>query len=185
MSDSSAQALGLLAGIGIIVVLVAFVIGIVVYIAYSYPLYCMAKNANLENPWLAFVPIAQYYTLCMLSDDEFELFGSWKFPNRQWGFWGILICIGATLLLSAVPVLGGLVSFAGKVAVGILMWRMYYDMIRTFGPQGKDTPNAMIMAIGCAVINIVAIIILWMYKDNMPQSSNPYVDSTSSDYLNQ
>lgn len=185
MSDTSMQALGLLAGFGIVIGLIVFVVGIVVYVAYCYPLYCMAKNANLDTPWLAFIPIAQIYTLCMLSDDEFELFGSWTFPDRKWGFWGVLICIGAVMILSFVPLLGQLASFAGEVAVGILMWRMYYDMIRTFGPQGKDTPNAMIMAIGCVVINLVAIIIMWMYKDNMPQSSNSYVDSTSSDYLNQ
>lgn len=49
--------------IGLIVLVFAFVIGIAVYIFHSIGLYRLAKNQGIENAWLAWIPIGNYYII--------------------------------------------------------------------------------------------------------------------------
>lgn len=41
-----------------------------VFIMYSIGLYKMAKNQNLENPWLAWIPVGNYYIVGLLAKDS-------------------------------------------------------------------------------------------------------------------
>lgn len=52
----------LLAVLGVFIFIFA-IIGITLYVLYSYSLYKMAIKQGIENPWLAFIPIAQNYTI--------------------------------------------------------------------------------------------------------------------------
>lgn len=53
---------GFLALFGIFFFIV-LIICIALYVVYSYSLYKMAMKQGIENSWLAFIPIAQYYII--------------------------------------------------------------------------------------------------------------------------
>lgn len=158
--------LGLIWGFGIIFILIAVVVSILCYVLFSYPLYQMAVKAGLENAWLAWIPVARMYTLCMLGKDDFELFGQWRFPQRSYGFWGYVILVIAGWILGKIPLIGGILAFACWVAKVIIVWRMSYDLIRTYGDSGAD---GMVLSIISAIIPLVLIVVLWMYRNNEPK----------------
>ena len=92
-----AMGLAFLAGLSFLFVLV----GIVLYLLFSFGLYTMAKRRNLENPWLAFIPVAQLYTMG-------ELIGPVKIANYNVDQPGLYLLAGAVGLwvLSLIPLLG-------------------------------------------------------------------------------
>ncbi len=56
---------------------VAAAITIAIYVLYSYFLYKLAKNQNIDNAWLSWVPVARMYILLMLcAQADFVLFGN-------------------------------------------------------------------------------------------------------------
>ena len=57
------ETLVFLGGIFILLSFLLFIVAVALYIIFSIGLYQMAKNAGLENSWLAFVPIAQMYIM--------------------------------------------------------------------------------------------------------------------------
>ena len=50
--------------------IVFLLIAVVGYLLVTVPIYKMAERLNQENPWLAFVPIANLYLICMMAGKE-------------------------------------------------------------------------------------------------------------------
>ncbi|SDI44404.1 hypothetical protein [Natribacillus halophilus] len=50
--------------------LLLFVAGITLYLLFAFGLFQLGKRNEVENAWLAFIPIAQYYTLGMVVWDR-------------------------------------------------------------------------------------------------------------------
>ncbi|MDD5949171.1 MAG: hypothetical protein PUC39_05535 [Lachnospiraceae bacterium] len=177
---STSGAIGLLIGLGFAVVLIAGIIGVAYYVLFSYPLYQLACRAGMENAWLAWIPVARMYVLCMLSQDDFVLFGQWKFPERSYGFVAYVVMWVLYLFIGGVPIIGGLLKVLCSVAIIILVWRMSYDFIRTYGNSGSST-EIMVLSIFCAIFGIVLLVVLWIYRNNEP---NVVVDTTYDNYNN-
>ena len=165
---------------GIFAIIMAYiavvaVVGIIVWILTSIPLFTMARNAGVTNAWLAWIPIGNMYVLNALGGDEFSLFGDKiHFNERINAFWLFLALSFGGGLLAAIPVIGWLVSVCASVLLICIQWRMIYDWINAYNP-GKENMGLSIVAI---IINIVFIVLLWMYKNRTP--SFPTFNTTAT-----
>lgn len=109
----------LLAVLGVFVFIFG-IIGIALYILYSYYLYKMAIKQGIENPWIAFIPIAQNYTLGRLIKNlkvfDFEI------PRIE------VVLPAATLIVlvfNNVNFIGGLLSLANFILMMFVLNKLY------------------------------------------------------------
>ena len=88
--------------------LLFIVIGIIFYLFFSIGLYKLAKNDGDDIAWMAFIPVAQYYTMGNLIKGNFTIFGGRI--NRIEIILPVAMFVGGAL--SAIPFLGLLVAIA-------------------------------------------------------------------------
>lgn len=180
------------AGVGVIIAVVGAIISFVFAVAYyllqAIPLYKMAKKAGHKNAWMAFIPYANDFLTFVLPHREFNLFNWIKTDRRDLAalaylvltLFGSIISAILTLILSYVPVIGPMastvVSLAVTFAIWVLRWRMYYDLLMTFGQE----KNAM-------WVSVISIAIPWLFMiftliscKNDPEygAGNYYVDNS-------
>lgn len=143
--DSDAMYAGIGLGAMLLIYGLIFLVSIAIWIAMEYPFYRMAKRQGMSNAWLAFVPYGNFYITLKLSPREFNLFNWIKYDDRTKAFWFFLIVTGVYIILipvmsvlfAVIPVLGWLLYMAYIIAYIVLsygvMWRMYYDLLITYG----------------------------------------------------
>ena len=120
--DSAVTALlAFLAAYLVIIIIYA----VVAYIFTSLGLYTMAKNKNIDNAWLAWIPIANNYLLGKIMNDRFAI-GSKIIPNAAIV---LLIVPIAGILLSMIPMIGWIFTIVAAVLIYIALYRLYklYD----------------------------------------------------------
>lgn len=100
------------------------VIAIVLYIFLAIGLYTLAKKEGDELAWLAFIPVAQYYTMGNLVKGNFTVFGK-KIDRPE-----IILLVTAIVapMLSMIPVLG----FLAAIASMILFISAIYHVFRKY-----------------------------------------------------
>lgn len=96
------------------------VIGIVLYVIFSYSLYKMAVKQGLENPWIAFIPIAQNYTLGKLIK-TLRIF-NYEIPQVE-----IVLPVAAlvVLALNRIAILGSILSLANFILILFALNKLY------------------------------------------------------------
>lgn len=96
------------------------VIGIVLYVIFSYSLYKMAVKQGLENPWIAFIPIAQNYTLGKLIRN-LKVF-NYEIPQVE-----IVLPIAALVVLAfnRIAILGNILSLANFILILFALNKLY------------------------------------------------------------
>lgn len=145
-------AVGLLVAFGG-VLLVFGIIGIVGYVLMALGLQRMATNEGIENPWLAWIPVGNVWIIGKLIK-TIEL-GSNKWEQAELI---LVIAVAASILLTAVPVIGTIIS----LAVAVLLILVNYKLYKLYAPE-----KAMMYLILTIIFNIIAMgIILFMIKDN-------------------
>lgn len=109
----------ILAILGVLIFIFA-IVGIVLYLIYSYSLYKMAVKQGLENPWIAFIPIAQSYILGKLIKD-LKVF-NFEIPRIE-----IVLPVASivVLLLNNVDILGTLLSLANFILMLFVLNKLY------------------------------------------------------------
>jgi hypothetical protein len=150
---TEAQGLGLLLAAGIFGLLLV-ILALVFYVLFSLGLYTMANRRGIPNAWLAWIPIAQFYTLG-------EVIGPVKlgdFTADQPG----LYLLGAILglwVLSLIPVLGPIFSLASLVvAIGALY--LLFSRYTT-----ENTP-LLYTILAVASFGALAAIFVFMIRNN-------------------
>lgn len=108
-----------LAILGVLIFIFA-IVGIVLYFIYAYSLYKMAVKQGLENPWIAFIPIAQNYILGKLIKD-LKVF-NFEIPRIE-----IVLPVASivVLLLNQVDILGTLLSLANFILMLFVLNKLY------------------------------------------------------------
>lgn len=96
-----------------IILAISLVIGLICYIFNSLGLYTMAKNRNIDNPWLAWIPLANRYLMGELINDDVSI-SSWHIPYAKL----FLPLMG--LALTAVMTILGFIPYLGAF-IGILL----------------------------------------------------------------
>ena len=94
-------------GIVLIMLLVVLAVSAVFYIFQSLGLYTIAKRRGIENPWLAWIPVANYWILGCISD-QYRYVVKGQVKNKR------MIMLGLSIATFAV-------SFVAEMIAGILM----------------------------------------------------------------
>lgn len=171
MENESLFALGFV----LIIYALIFILSIGMWIAMQFPFYRMAKRQGIENAWLVFVPWGNYYITLKLSPREFNLFNLIKFENRSKAFIVFIIATAVYIalilpmsLLAMIPILGWLIFILYimaylAISYGI-MWRMYYDVLITYGMK----EHAMWVSILGVFVPIVITVFAYMIMNKEP-----------------
>lgn len=109
-------------GLGIFIFIVGLIIcvlAIVFYVFQSIALYKLAEKNNINNAWLAWIPVANMYLLGKLG---FEIYAPDDKKNEVFT-WILLGCSAASLLLSDVS---GLSTIADIGLLVFSTWAYYY-----------------------------------------------------------
>ena len=77
----SMEAMGMILGLGLVLLYFALIgIAIAEYIMSSYAIFKLAKRRNINNPWLAWIPVANIWMIGKLAND-YDLKNGY---NRKW-----------------------------------------------------------------------------------------------------
>lgn len=147
---------------------IALLVGVGMYVLNSIGLYRMAKKIGHESAWLAWIPIAQFWLLFVLPDQEFKVLVFNKvIRDRSNAFWiYFAITFGVPFVLSilmAIPILGYVVMlFSWIIEIGVIfflvcfLYPAYADLYRMFVPDS----NVKVFAILSIVIQFAAPILM-------------------------
>lgn len=96
-------------------------IALVTYILSAIGLYTMAVNRNIENPWIAWIPIVQLYIVG-------KLIGELKVINYEVPQPEIVLPISAIVAAvgSGIPVIGFFITIACTVIYFFALYRLFY-----------------------------------------------------------
>lgn len=137
--------------------LVAFIfglIGIVLYLLFAFGLYKLADKEKIEYSWLAFIPIAQMYTLGKLIK-EIKIF-NFLVPKHELV---LPVALLVSMVFSRIPVLGTLVS----LAVAVLSVAAFYYLFKRY--KGS---SAVVMTILSVVLFFMGPIFIFLMRDASP-----------------
>ncbi len=152
-----------------------FILSIGMWIAMEYPFYRMAKRQGLPNAWLAFIPWGNFYITLKLSPRKFNLYNLFKYDNRSKAFTFFVIVNAVYIvlilpmsLLAMIPILGWFLFFVYIMAYLVLcygiMWRMYYDVLMTYGMK----EHAMWASIANIFFPIIMIVFSYIIMNREP-----------------
>lgn len=155
---------GALVGVGIafvILLLFAVALCIVLYVFLSYSVYTIAKNRNIENPWLAWIPVAQCWIIGQLGDYYLERTGKGK-KNLP------LIMV---ILSAAGVVLGRFGGFFGTLgslvflALVVLAYIVLYHFYKSVSPN-----NAVALLVISIIFNVALPFILFANRNKIDEA---------------
>jgi len=109
----------------VIFTIIGVILGIAAYVLTALGLYSIAKNRGMENPWLAWIPIAQFYIIGAIVK-ELKFGTSFTIPKME-----LVLPLGclAVAILSWIPVLGWLISIAYAVVAIYSLYIMYQKYV--------------------------------------------------------
>jgi len=117
---NNVETLVFLGDIFILLSFLLFIVAVALYIIFSIGLYQMAKNAGLENSWLAFVPIAQMYIMGKLIK-EIKV-KDFVIPSAELV---LPIAFVVLILCGGIPLIGQLLALAGFVLYLAACYNVY------------------------------------------------------------
>lgn len=109
-----------LMAMGAVVCAIVLIIGLVFYVLKSIGLYTLANNRGIENPWLAWIPIADLYIMGMLVG-EMDVFG---FHIDKLELW-YPVAVVAGSLLCGIPMIGVLIWVALMIFLVLFLYKLY------------------------------------------------------------
>lgn len=95
-------------------------IGIALYVIFALAFYRITVNAGIENPWLSFIPVVQWYNLAKIIK-SLQISG-YEIPNLEF------VLPGATLIaliLNNVPIIGSLLAIANYILILFALNKLY------------------------------------------------------------
>jgi hypothetical protein len=127
---------------------------IAVYVFSAIALKTMADNRNIENSWLAFVPIANFYLMGLMIGRV--TIGNYTVDQPELVIPGIMV---ANIFLGAFPLVGGLISLLATAA-GLFA---FYQLYKQYAPE-----NAILYTV-LSLLVIPTPFILFSIKDRPAQ----------------
>ncbi len=166
-------------GIYLVVMVVLLIMVVASYLLSAYPIYKMAKKMGRDNPWLAWIPIANTYMMFVIPEKPYDVFnGKIHFEDRSRAFliwlaivYGGSAIVGMASVVNAIPIIGALiygVIYMLYIALTyIAKYVMYKDIYDTFMPD----QNNVAFGVLTVLIPIVGIVMLWVASSKEPDSS--------------
>jgi hypothetical protein len=123
-------------------------IGVVFYVFLAIGLMKMAENSGIKNAWLAWIPFANYYIMGELVTSKL------KGNGGKYALWASI----STLILSWIPILGGIIG----IAFGVFTYVMYYWIYQ------KYSKNPVLHLILTIIIAPYASFAIFALRNNEP-----------------
>ncbi len=128
------------------------IFGVILYLVFSFSLYTMVKKRGMHNPWLAWIPIVNFYCVGKIVGDIkiFKL----HLTNTE-----IILPLAFALFigLTYIPLVGFILSAAGLLVLVLAMHKLY---------QLFDPENAFILTILTAILPVIAApVIMFIYRE--------------------
>ncbi len=121
------------------------------YILNSIGLSNMAKKLGYDKPWLAWIPGACVYLMCVLPAKEYKILVFNKtFTDRKNAFWAWLILLGAgfiTGILCVIPFIGWIIAILVYPAIVFGSVITGYPILKDLFDLFHDNKKAMIFSI--------------------------------------
>lgn len=132
---------------------IVLIVGIVCYVFTALSLYQMAKNRNIDNAWLAWIPIANAFIMGKIINEKVA-FGSWTIPYAH-----IFLPLFpfASGLLAMIPFIGWLFPIAYTVYYFGALYRLY----RMYKPE-----NAVLFLVLSIIFAITIPFFLFSMRNN-------------------
>ncbi|MDI9483020.1 MAG: hypothetical protein QM315_07520 [Bacillota bacterium] len=121
------------------------IVGIAFYIFFSFTLYKLAQKRGLEMPWLAWIPIAQFYVLGMMVKSV--KISTFEVPKLEMVF---PIASIACWILGMIPFIGWLFTLAFYAFTIIVLYNLYNQ----YTPEKAKT-YALISILGVTIPFII------------------------------
>ncbi len=131
----------------LIIACLATLWGIAAYVMTSLSVHTIAKRRNISKPWLAWIPVANVWTLGSLSD-QYRYVTQGKITNKRKVLLGLYIAVIGLLLLMMIPYV-----FIIMLAVGNV------DSVMT----DAQITQMMICAVGVLVLCLAMIAVAIVY----------------------
>ena len=144
----------------IITYALVYVLAIVMYILLAYGMYTIAKRRGIKAPWLAWVPIADLWTLGAIAD---HAVGVWKGKKGVLRYWLV--------------VLDGIVFLGTIISVSMILGAALFGITNYNDPAVADTMIAGGAIFICLMPVIIAVAILEyvalyrLYKSCKPEQA--------------
>jgi len=128
------------------------IFGVILHLVFSFSLYTMVKKRGMQNPWLAWIPIANFYCVGKIVGNVsiFKL----NLTNTE-----IILPLAFALFigLAYVPLVGFILAAAGLLVLVVAMHKLYMQF---------DSENAFILTILTAILPVIAApIIMFIYRE--------------------
>lgn len=137
--------------------------GLIAYIVGALALKRMADKLNVENSWLAFIPIANTFLLGKVAGDRLDLFG-YQIENLA------LILLGGSVItfaISGVPIIG----FLFGIAFAVVSFATLYKVYLMFVPN-----SAMLYLILSIVLAFIAPFLMYAASTKDPIVNDSYIE---------
>ncbi|QQE79122.1 hypothetical protein [Alicyclobacillus sp. SO9] len=125
---------------------IIFVFSLALYIAYVIPIWKLYKKAGQEHPWLAFIPIAQYWPFF------------WTIRKSAWNILWFLLPVAALIVLHPLHVVGIVIAILADIAVFVLEITWAAAFLRAFNMSPYWLFLLLLLVI--PPIGVLAIVIL-------------------------
>lgn len=149
--------------------LIGLAIGMVPYVFQSLGLYRIMEGRGMPNPWMAWVPVANYYALGAVGDDVNLRTRGKSTHLRIW-----MLVLG---IVAAVGAIGFLFFYADLMGTLIMTGGDPYgnDLLFTTGPMiGVVLFYLFLMAVSVAYTVFYGIAIYRLFQDYCPQNAVLY-----------
>ena len=163
---------GIFAILGAMVFLIA-IIGIVLYVFASFSLYTAAKNRGVQNPWLAWIPVGNFWIAGKLLDYYFAREGKTVFGGKV-GFALIAVCAaGGGVVLSSFPnsFLSGLGTLC-YIAAAVIFYIMLYKFYNSVAPD-----KAVLFLVLSIIFSVAMPFIFFSQRNKLDDNSGQYVET--------
>lgn len=112
--------MGILFALGALFFLIILVVAVVFYVFMAFGLFKMAQNLGIENPWMAFIPVANLYIMGKLA-------GTVSFQNYQIPSIELVLPIGSVVAssMARVSLIGPIISLAFLVLYFMTLYNIY------------------------------------------------------------
>ncbi|MCT4543831.1 MAG: hypothetical protein N4A63_09830 [Vallitalea sp.] len=130
-----------------------FIVGIIFYCLKAIGLMTMAKKRGIENSWLSWIPIGNYYIVGKLIDTID--FGDKKIENAPM----VLLLAGVgVLLLSFIPIIGAIVVIVFIVLYSVSLYKLYFLY--------KPGSEVLYLVLSIIFPNVAIGIIIFLLRNN-------------------
>ena len=141
----------------VIFAIIASIIGIVLYVFESLAFYKIAKNRNIPNPWMAWIPFCSGYLIGKIGDYyDLKLTGK----SHNFAIWILCLLIGGAV--APLTVILAFLSPCAIIAALVLEYICIYKFLKNVNPE-----NSVVMLVLGIIFSVAMPFILFSQRNKL------------------